>query len=1394
MSIIYSYPEQTTLNDNDTLLGTSAALVGGKKKNTTRNFSLSELSTYFGVGSIINPIASDFKLAVFNQGGTKITDSIISQDALAGTSVTIAGNLAANTTTLNGFLTVNGGASLGTGAAGELIAFGSTTRLNAPIQDQLGVVGTLDQILISDTAGRVSWQNYTSGLTYTGTWDATNNVTAPQGVPIVSSIGTNGEFYIVTVAGNTQLNGQPVTPTTPPYWNVGDWVVFVENGAAGVWQKIDNTSVLTGTGTDNKIAMWTGGATPSVTLTDSLISQDAGASTVTVAGAFTSTGNINGVNITGTGDLSGVNLLLTGTVSLNTQLGNSGQVLTSQGTADAIWANPTPVNNITGSGTANTLSMFTGQYTVGDSAVTQSADALTVDVLTKTVSDANAYTINTNIGKLTRTGFFPGAGSLTSNVTIGAQNTYGFVDVYGSNMELRTYNPPNTASSPITLWSSSTSGIGISLRTEGGSISNLAGTYSIQAIGAGAGSNPEAIQISSNTGIKFQGQGNAANINFRSYNTNLNDSGDINFISETQEGQAGNVSFSSIATDANGTAGEIRLAGAGISTSATDAVPLGLVIASNGHVKTGSVGDTYTLGSSTDGSNVKLNLDAANGTDSAVTLTGAGGLTIAQTNDIVTLTAPASSDTTYTLAAGVKSATSVPLNLTPSTGSGTAVNLTEGTGITLTQTSATEITIAGVAQGVTGSGTVNKLPKFDTTTSLSDSIVEQGGGTTTIVPLNNGPGISASISFSSQASSFVMADYATRNTVTGPAPQVGDVFNFVLTSDLTWAIGGGVIPAGTYPFTITFVGSGSLTCNFNSYTTGSGASGTGYTNLVGNGSSTSVSSSSNLSIDGELSMLTNKITNVVNPIDNQDAATKAYVDNVVSGQLIFEGSYDATTAPPFGPSILQGFTYVVNVAGDYGGLWPIPLAVGDLIISNQDNPVDVGDYTEVNKQVDIATDTVLGIANFPTGNNGLNVSSGAVTAKLFSGTLPGYVPDATSAPAGTFLKEDGTWAVAGVGSVTNFSTVSTAYPGITTTVTNPTSTPELVLGLGANAAAGKYLDGGTGDWVTLPASGVTSVNGGTPFNSTGLPLNISPTSGAVTISSAVYNGGSNIGVVPDGGSSTTFLKGDGSWSLPGIVGITAGTPYTSTGLPLDISTLNGSTSISLGVYNGGSNIGIVPDSGTATTFLRGDGQWASPTAASATITTRSAVGDGTNLTFALGATPNGGSSSFVDVFIDGVYQEISTYSISGTNLVFDAGNAPPAGTNVETKTIADYNVGAVVTTASLGQANTTGNVNLRIIPNYITSNITAQANNLYIFDSTTQAYTLTLPSSPQPGDSIKISIRGGLTTNTLAVPVTENIMGGVLGNSLVINNATAAFEIIYSGDSTKQGWVIIGNV
>ena len=97
-------------------------------------------------------------------------------------------------------------------------------------------------------------------------------------------------------------------------------------------------------------------------------------------------------------------------------------------------------------------------------------------------------------------------------------------------------------------------------------------------------------------------------------------------------------------------------------------------------------------------------------------------------------------------------------------------------------------------------------------------------------------------------------------------------------------------------------------------------------------------------------------------------------------------------------------------------------------------------------------------------------------------------------------------------------------------VTNSPVTGSGVLTLNRNGGvAGQYIDGATGAWTDLPASGVTSVSQGTPFASTGLPLSISPTSGAVAVSSAVYSGGANIGVVPDGGTSTTFLKGDGQW-------------------------------------------------------------------------------------------------------------------------------------------------------------------------------------------------------------------------------------------------------------------------
>ena len=62
-----------------------------------------------------------------------------------------------------------------------------------------------------------------TGLDFQGSWNASTN--SPS---LSSGTGTNGEFYIVSVAGTTNLNG--ITN-----WGIGDWAIF--NGT--VWQRVE---------------------------------------------------------------------------------------------------------------------------------------------------------------------------------------------------------------------------------------------------------------------------------------------------------------------------------------------------------------------------------------------------------------------------------------------------------------------------------------------------------------------------------------------------------------------------------------------------------------------------------------------------------------------------------------------------------------------------------------------------------------------------------------------------------------------------------------------------------------------------------------------------------------------------------------------------------------------------------------------------------------------------------------------------------------------------------------------------------------------------------------------------------------------------------------------------
>ena len=100
-----------------------------------------------------------------------------------------------------------------------------------------------------------------AGLVFQGTWDASTNTPT-----LTAGTGTTGHFYITSVDGSTNLDG--ITD-----WKVGDWAVFVEQGATDQWEKVDNSSVLDGVGTGNQISKWSGSGT-SNTLSDSIITDD----------------------------------------------------------------------------------------------------------------------------------------------------------------------------------------------------------------------------------------------------------------------------------------------------------------------------------------------------------------------------------------------------------------------------------------------------------------------------------------------------------------------------------------------------------------------------------------------------------------------------------------------------------------------------------------------------------------------------------------------------------------------------------------------------------------------------------------------------------------------------------------------------------------------------------------------------------------------------------------------------------------------------------------------------------------------------------------------------------------------------------------------------------------
>jgi hypothetical protein len=143
--------------------------------------------------------------------------------------------------TLTGYVKGNGTSAM---TAASTIPNTDITGLGTASTKDAGValgVATLDaggKVPVSELPAAVL-----GALSYQGTWNASTNTPT-----LTSSVGTKGYYYVVSVAGSTDLNG--ITD-----WQIGDWAVY--NGT--VWQKVDNTDaggdvVGPASATDNAIA------------------------------------------------------------------------------------------------------------------------------------------------------------------------------------------------------------------------------------------------------------------------------------------------------------------------------------------------------------------------------------------------------------------------------------------------------------------------------------------------------------------------------------------------------------------------------------------------------------------------------------------------------------------------------------------------------------------------------------------------------------------------------------------------------------------------------------------------------------------------------------------------------------------------------------------------------------------------------------------------------------------------------------------------------------------------------------------------------------------------------------------------------------------------------------
>jgi len=225
-----------------------SAIPDGDDASVVRPSNWNDTHELTGLGTMAEQNANNVAITGGTMSGVAITGYVpTTRTITAGTGLTGGGDLSANRTVA----LANTAVTTGTyGNAARTITQtvdqqGRLTNIfDQPIEiantqvTGLGTASTKDAgvalgVATLDASGKVPISELPAAvigaLSYQGTWNASTNTPT-----LASGVGTKGYYYVVDVAGSTNLDG--ITD-----WNIGDWAVF--NGT--VWQQIDNTDGVT---------------------------------------------------------------------------------------------------------------------------------------------------------------------------------------------------------------------------------------------------------------------------------------------------------------------------------------------------------------------------------------------------------------------------------------------------------------------------------------------------------------------------------------------------------------------------------------------------------------------------------------------------------------------------------------------------------------------------------------------------------------------------------------------------------------------------------------------------------------------------------------------------------------------------------------------------------------------------------------------------------------------------------------------------------------------------------------------------------------------------------------------------------------------------------------------